>query len=62
MEARLNSKIIDDKLQLRLGKFTTPFSFENFRSSRAIDTIERYIALNAMFSVPALDVQTGGML
>lgn len=62
VEARLNSKIIDDKLQLRLGKFTTPFSFENFRSSRAIDTIERYIALNAMFSVPALDVQTGGMV
>lgn len=62
VEARLNAKIIDDKLQLRLGKFTTPFSFENFRSSRAIDTIERYIALNAMFSVPALDVQTGGMI
>ena len=61
VEARLNSKIIDDKLQLRLGKFTTPFSFENFRSSRAIDTIERYIALNTMFSIPALDVQTGGM-
>jgi hypothetical protein len=62
VEARLNAKIVDDKLQLRLGKFTTPFSFENFRSSRAIDTIERYIALNAMFSVPALDVQTGGMI
>lgn len=62
VEARLNTKIIDDKLQLRLGKFTTPFSTENFRSSRAIDTIERYIALNTMFSIPALDVQTGGML
>ncbi len=62
VEARLNTKIIDDHLQLRLGKFTTPFSFENFRSSRAIDTIERYIALNAMFSIPGLDVQTGGML
>lgn len=47
---------------LRLGKFTTPFSTENFRSSRAIDTIERYTALNALFSVPALDVQNGAMI
>lgn len=62
VEARLTSKIWDDKLQLRLGKFTTPFSTENFRSSRAIDTIERYTALNALFSIPALDVQNGAML
>ena len=62
VEARLNARLLDDALQLRLGKFTTPFSTENFRTSRAIDTVERYIALNAAFSLPALDVQNGAML
>ncbi len=62
VEARLNWKVLDDALQLRFGKFTTPFSTENFRSSRSIDTIERYIALNSMFLLPALDVQYGVMM
>ena len=62
VEARLNARLLDDTLQLRLGKFTTPFSSENFRTSRSIDTVERYIALNAAFSLPALDVQNGAML
>jgi hypothetical protein len=62
VEARLNSKIIDDKLQLRLGKFTTPFRSRTFAPPARSIPIERYIALNAMFSIPALDVQTGGML
>ena len=62
VEARLNARLLDDALQLRLGKFTTPFSSENFRSSRSIDTVERYIALNSAFSLPALDVQNGAML
>ena len=62
VEARLNARLLGDTLQLRLGKFTTPFSSENFRTSRAIDTVERYIALNAAFSLPALDVQNGAML
>ena len=62
VEARLNARILDDALQLRLGKFTTPFSTENFRTSRAIDTVERYIALNSAFSLPAFDVQNGAML
>jgi Phosphate-selective porin O and P len=47
---------------LRFGKFITPFSTENLRSSRALDTVERYIALNAIFGLPALDVQFGPML
>ncbi|MFB6346291.1 MAG: porin [bacterium] len=44
------------------GKFITPFSTENNRSSRSLDMIERYLALNSLFLLPALDVQFGGML
>jgi phosphate-selective porin len=47
---------------VRFGKFISPFSTENLRSSRALDTVERYIALNTMFGLPALDVQFGPML
>ena len=62
VEARLNWKLDGDALQLRFGKFTTPFSRENSRSSRSIDTIERYIALNSLFLLPAVDVQFGAMV
>jgi phosphate-selective porin len=44
------------------GKFITPFSTENNRSSRSLDMIERYLALNSLFLLPALDVQFGGMI
>lgn len=44
------------------GKFITPFSTENNRSSRSIDMIERHLALNSLFLLPALDVQFGAML
>jgi hypothetical protein len=44
------------------GKFITPFSTENNRSSRSLDMIERYTALNSLFLLPALDVQFGGMI
>ena len=47
---------------VRFGKYITPFSTENLRSSRALDTVERYIALNTLFGLPALDVQFGPML
>lgn len=43
------------------GKFITPFSTENNRSSRSLDMIERYTALNSLFLLPALDVQFGAM-
>lgn len=59
--ARWNHKF-DDKLQLMWGKTTTPFSSENLRSSRSLDTVERYIALNTLFGYPALDSQTGAQL
>jgi len=61
VEARMNWKVIDNDLQFRFGKFTTQFSTENARTSRDIDTIERFNALNAMFLLPALDVQFGVM-
>ncbi|PJB72943.1 MAG: hypothetical protein CO093_01845 [Alphaproteobacteria bacterium CG_4_9_14_3_um_filter_47_13] len=62
VEARTNIKLLDDDLQLRAGKFTSQFSTENARSSRSIDTIERYMALNSLFLLPAVDVQFGAML
>ena len=62
VEARLNWKVMGDALQLRLGKFTTPFSQENYRSSRDIDTVERFLALNSLFLLPAFDPQFGAMV
>ena len=62
VEAWAQAAFVKDRHFLRVGKFITPFSTENLRSSRALDTVERYLALNAMFSLPALDVQFGPML
>lgn len=52
----------DDQLDLVVGKFVAPFSTEDRRPARALDTIERSIVRNAMTSLPALDVQFGAML
>ena len=49
-------------LQVVGGKFVSPFSTENLLSSRSQDTVERYVALNSMFLLPALDVQYGLMV
>ena len=62
VEAYVQAAYVKDRHYLRFGKFITPFSTENLRSSRALDTVERYLALNAAFSLPALDVQFGPML
>jgi hypothetical protein len=62
VEAWAQAAYVQDRHFVRVGKFITPFSTENLRSSRALDTVERYLALNAMFSLPALDVQFGPML
>ena len=62
VEAWVQAAFVKDRHFLRAGKFITPFSTENTRSSRSLDTVERYLALNAMFSLPALDVQLGPML
>jgi len=60
VQARLTQEFCD-AFSLQLGKFTTPFSTENARSSRAIDTVDRYVALNSFFGLPATDVQFGAM-
>lgn len=57
--ARLNWKLAGEALQLRAGKFISRFSTENTRSSRSLDTAERYLALNSLFLLPALDTQFG---
>ncbi len=62
VEAYAQAAWVKDRQYLRLGKFITPFSTENLRSSRSLDTVERYLALNTAFSLPALDVQFGSML
>ncbi|HSS52212.1 MAG TPA: porin, partial [Thermoanaerobaculia bacterium] len=62
VEAYVQAAYVKDRQYFRFGKFITPFSTENLRSSRALDTVERFQALNAMFSLPALDVQFGPML
>jgi len=62
VEGGMRIRILDDSLQLAAGKFITPFSSENFRSSRGLNTIERYMALNTMFLLPALDSQFGVVL
>ncbi len=47
--------------KIEIGKFITPFSPENLRSSRALSTVERYTGLNSMFLLPGLDTQYGIM-
>jgi len=63
VEAKLTVDVNEaGTLQFIGGKYVSPFSTENLLSSRSIDTVERYIALNSMFLLPALDVQYGAML
>ncbi len=47
--------------KIRVGKFISPFSPENNRSSRSLSTVERYAGLNSMFLLPGLDTQYGIM-
>lgn len=44
------------------GKYMTPFSPENHRTSRALTTVERYSALNSLFKMPAMTSQYGLLL
>lgn len=60
--AQLDYSLKGNDLVVTAGKFISPFSTENLLSSRSLDTVERYIALNSMFLLPALDVQFGTML
>ncbi len=62
VEGYAQAAYIKGQHYVRFGKYITPFSTENLRSSRALDTVERYIALNTLFGLPGLDVQFGPML
>jgi Phosphate-selective porin O and P len=62
VEAYAQAAYVKDQHYVRFGKYISPFSSENLRSSRALETVERYAALNTMFGLPALDVQIGPML
>lgn len=63
VEAKLTVDLDESgTLQFIGGKYVSPFSTENLLSSRSLDTVERYVALNSMFLLPALDVQYGAML
>ncbi|MEO6097568.1 MAG: porin [Fibrobacteria bacterium] len=62
VEGYSQAALIRDHLNFRLGKFIQPFSAENMRSSRALETVERFQALNAFIGLPALDAQNGAML
>ncbi|MBI4383040.1 MAG: hypothetical protein HY579_03280 [Nitrospinae bacterium] len=62
VEGGVRWAVLPDSLQLAAGKFITFFSAENFRGSRALDMIERYMALNNMFLLPGLDSQFGAMI
>ena len=59
VEAWMDWKLAGPALTVRAGKFISRFSAENLRSSRSLLTAERYMALNSMFFLPALDTQTG---
>lgn len=60
--AELDYSLKGNDVVVSAGKFIAPFSTENRLSSRSLDTVERYIALNSMFLLPALDVQYGAMV
>ncbi len=62
VEGWVQAKIWDDNLVFKVGKIKVPFSTEGYRSSRTLDTIERYAAWNALTSLPAFDYQYGAML
>ena len=59
IESRVTGPIYEDALQFRLGKFVIPFSSENARSSRRLDSIERSLLLNSLIAAGYLDTQTG---
>lgn len=62
VEGKLTVALAGERLKLVAGKYVTPFSSEDRLSSRSLDTVERYMALNSLFLLPATDVQFGTML
>ncbi len=62
LETRLTTPLFKEYLQLRLGKFVVPFSSENARSSRRLDTVERSALLSSLVAAGFLDTQMGAMV
>jgi len=62
VEARGTTPVFGDALALRIGKFVVPFSGENSRSSRKLDTVERSTMVGSLIANNILDTQIGLML
>ncbi len=62
IEAYTQAMLIKNRIYFRIGKYIQPFSAENLRSSRALETVERFQALNALVGLPGYDAQIGAML
>jgi hypothetical protein len=52
---------VRDRHYIRFGKYVSPFSTENLRTSRGIPLVQRFIALSSLFALPAVDTQFGPM-
>jgi phosphate-selective porin len=61
VEGYAQAALVKDYLNFRMGKYIQPFSAENLRSSRALETVERFQALNALIGLPAFDAKLGAM-
>lgn len=62
VEAYVDAAVAGEALHVRAGKYIVPVSAENLRSSRSLETVERYLALNSLFVLPGLDTQFGVMV
>ena len=61
VEARADITWMGGDLRMRAGKMYVPLSEEGFRPTHDLDTIQRFIALNAAHDLPAEDTQIGVM-
>ena len=61
VEARADITWMGGDLRMRAGKMYVPLSEEGSRPTHDLDTIERFIALNAAHDLPAEDTQIGVM-
>lgn len=62
IEARLTANLFEDAFQLRVGKFIGPFSAEQARNPKFLETVERSTVLNSLNASGYLDTQVGAML
>jgi len=62
VEGYAQAALVKNYLNFRMGKYIQPFSAENLRSSRALETVERFQALGALVGLSAFDAKIGAML